>query len=150
VQILERAALNWRIFVNVPAVAILRGLWYLIHSYQEAGLTLLLLVTSGVSYYEATCVLNKKLSAVNNLFTSKWWWFIAYSLASTKSILPHASHLLLYSMIVGVFMAWILQLNTVNVSQAADHFWTAWQEMAYYHMAVVFTVLPVTFSMAVL
>lgn len=146
----------------IPAVALLIGLYFLARTFQEKGLTVLLLLLSPGLYYEATSVLDSHNTHPVGLdiFTNRWWWFVAYSLAATiprtlrqfdpSPYLPHVCHLASYGLVVVGFMAWILRLNTENVAAASLHFLKAWHEMAVYHMGIVFTVIPIAFWMAVL
>ena len=145
----------------IPAAALLAGLYLLVDRYQEKGLTVLLLLLSPGLYYEATSVLDSHHATPTglDLFTNKWWWFLTYSLASTipralhmfdHDEYQHGCHLVSYAMVLIGFMAWILRLNTVTATAASNHFMTAWTELGLYHMGVVFTLVPVTFWIAVL
>jgi len=147
----------------IPAVALLVGLYFLVQKFDAKGLGILLLAISPGLYNEAvSVVLQEAPSAIESAF--KWWWFLAFSFASTipkvlhmfdaTSIvadwnLPHVAYLTSYSMIATGFMAWIYCLNAVP-DAAVVHFQSAWNELAVYTMGVVFTVLPVTFWMGVL
>jgi len=153
----------------VPAVALLLGLYLIVHQFQAKGLTILLLLLTPGLYHEAVSVVLQEPSHYSTLETAfKWWWFVACSCAttvprvlqmfagddSTAKVqdwhnLPHVAHLTSYTMIVTGFMAWIYCLNAVPEA-AAGHFQSAWNEVAVYTMGLVFTVIPVAFWMAVL
>ena len=85
--------------------------------------------------------------------SDQWWWFLAMSLPTTLAgyLQPKVStatlRLVSYAMMIAGWMAWIVRLNSSTSATPAD-FRRAVKEVGVYHVAGLFSIIPIHCWMA--